>query len=205
MALALNNHKGWYAIKQRNQTKLNHPPQKRVGRIGHHNVYQMQNISVKVWSVFWHMVILWTETMHKLWLMIQQHPCCFMNNCVHIYVLIGLVGRVLANGPEDLGSIPGRVIPKTLKMILDTSLLNNQQYKVHVKGKVEQSRERSSAFPLHLSVVAIEKGALRLPLTTVANFTLLICALMHMCICVCVFMYMSVCGWVCLSNTSGYR
>ena len=29
--------------------------------------------------------------------------------------LIGLVGRVLANGPEDRGSIPGRVIPKTFK------------------------------------------------------------------------------------------
>ena len=44
--------------------------------------------------------------------------------------LIGLVGRVFANGPEDLGSIPGRVIPKTLKMVLDTSLLNTLQYKV---------------------------------------------------------------------------
>ena len=50
------------------------------------------------------------------------------------------------NGPGDLGSIPGRVIPKTLKMVLDTSLLNTQQYKVRVKGKVEQSRERNSAF-----------------------------------------------------------
>ena len=38
----------------------------------------------------------------------------------------GLVGRVFTNGPEDLGSIPGRVIPKTLKMVLDTSLLNSQ-------------------------------------------------------------------------------
>ena len=31
------------------------------------------------------------------------------------YRLIGLVGRVFANGPGDLGSIPGRVMPKTLK------------------------------------------------------------------------------------------
>ena len=59
--------------------------------------------------------------------------------------LIGLVGRVFPNGPGDLGSIPCRVIPKTLKMALDTSLLNTQQYKVHIKGKVEQSKERSSA------------------------------------------------------------
>ena len=41
------------------------------------------------------------------------------------------------------------VIPKTLKMVLDTSLLNTQQYKIHIKGKVEQ----------YLGVVAIEKGA----------------------------------------------
>ena len=61
-----------------------------------------------------------------------------------IYQLTGLVGRVFANGPGDLGSIPGRVIPKTLKMVLDTSLLNTQQYKVHIKGKVEQSWESSS-------------------------------------------------------------
>ena len=59
----------------------------------------------------------------------------------------GIVGRVFANGPVDLGSIPGRVIPKTLKMVLDTSLLNTQQYKVCIKGKVEKSRERSSALP----------------------------------------------------------
>ena len=59
--------------------------------------------------------------------------------------LIGLVGRVFANGPGDLGSIPGPVIPKTLKMVLDNSLLNTHQYKVGIKGKVEQSRERSSA------------------------------------------------------------
>ena len=57
------------------------------------------------------------------------------------------MGGVFANGSGDLGSIPGRVITKTLKMVLDTSLLNTQQYKVHIKGKVEQSRERSSAFP----------------------------------------------------------
>ena len=52
-----------------------------------------------------------------------------------------------ANGPEDLGSIPGRVIPKTLKMVLDTFLPNTQQYKVRIKSKVEQSRERSSTLP----------------------------------------------------------
>ena len=52
--------------------------------------------------------------------------------------------------PGDLCSIPGPVIPKTLKMVLDTSLLNTQQYKVRIKGKVKQSRERSSVLPYTL-------------------------------------------------------
>ena len=54
---------------------------------------------------------------------------------------------MFANGPGDLGSIPGRVIPNTLKMVLDISLLNTRQYKVRIKGKVEQFREMSSALP----------------------------------------------------------
>ena len=80
--------------------------------------------------------------------------------------LIGLVGRVFVNSPGDLGSIP------VLEIVLDTSLLNTQQYKVRIKGKVEQSKEKNFAPPLHLSVVAIEKRAFWSPSTTVANFTL---------------------------------
>ena len=80
------------------------------------------------------------------------------------------MGRVFANGPGDMDSIPGRVIPKTLEMVLDTFLLNNQQYNVRIKGKVEQSKERSCALPY--SGVAIEKGALWSPSTTVAKFSL---------------------------------
>ena len=55
-------------------------------------------------------------------------------------------------------------------MVLDISLLNTQHYKVRIKGKVEQSRERNDT-PLHLVVVASEKGAFELPSTTVSNFT----------------------------------
>ena len=71
----------------------------------------------------------------------QFHSTTYINR------IIGLVGRVFTNGPGDLRSIPGQVIPKTLKMVLDTSLLNTQQYKVRIKGKVEQFWERSSALP----------------------------------------------------------
>ena len=42
---------------------------------------------------------------------------------------------MFANGPGDLGSIPGRVIPKTQKMVLDASLFNTQHYKVRIKVK----------------------------------------------------------------------
>ena len=58
---------------------------------------------------------------------------------------IGLMSRVFANGPRDQGSIPGRVIPKTQKMVLDDALLNTQHYKVQIKGKVEQSWVWNSA------------------------------------------------------------
>ena len=63
---------------------------------------------------------------------------------------IGIMVRVFANGPGGLGSISGRIIPKTLKMVLDASLLNTQHYTVRIKGRVEQSWERSSALPYTL-------------------------------------------------------
>ena len=62
----------------------------------------------------------------------------------------GIIVRVFANGWGDLGSILGWVISKTQKMVLDATLLNTQHYKVQIKGKVEQSRERSSALPYNL-------------------------------------------------------
>ena len=51
------------------------------------------------------------------------------------YWSIGILARVFANGPGDRGSILGRVIQKTQKMILDAFLLNTQHYKVQIKGK----------------------------------------------------------------------
>ena len=62
-------------------------------------------------------------------------------------ILFSDYGGVFAIGPGDQGSIPGLVIPKTFKMVLDTFLVNTQHYKVRIKGKEEQSRERSSALP----------------------------------------------------------
>ena len=63
---------------------------------------------------------------------------------------IGMMIWMFANYPGDMGSMPGRVIPKTQKMVLNASLLNIQQYKVGIKSKVEQSRESNSALPYAL-------------------------------------------------------
>ena len=46
--------------------------------------------------------------------------------------LIVLVGRVFANSLKDLGSIPGQVIPKTQKIVLDAALVNTQHYKIQI-------------------------------------------------------------------------
>ena len=71
----------------------------------------------------------------------------------------GPVGKVFANGPEDLISIPGLVIPPCLK-------LSNIRYVSRVKWSNPGKRER---LPLHLGVVAFEKGAFWWPSTTVTN------------------------------------
>ena len=71
------------------------------------------------------------------------------------------MGRVLAEGLRDWGTIPGWVIPKTRKKkgVLDASLRNEKHYKVlsRVSGAVQG---KEYCFPLHLSKVAIEKMSL---------------------------------------------
>ena len=95
---------------------------------------------------------------------------------IYIYIYIpdiGLAVRVFANGPGDLGSIPGRVIPKTQKMVLDASLLNTQHYKVRIKGKVEQSREGVAPSPT-LWCSSYRKRSLRVTLDNGRQLYLLI-------------------------------
>ena len=63
---------------------------------------------------------------------------------------------VFANGPGDQGSIPGQIIPKTKKIVLDATLFSTQHYKVRIKGK--WSNPGNGVAPsLHHSVVAIER------------------------------------------------
>ena len=67
-----------------------------------------------------------------------------------VHLVPGIMVRVFVNGTGDLVSIPGRVISKSQKMVLDAALLNPQHYKVQIKGKVGQLRERSRTLPYTL-------------------------------------------------------
>ena len=66
-----------------------------------------------------------------------------MSNILYVIIKIDLhfvsllMSRVFADRPTGRGSIPGRVIPKTQKIVLDAALLKTQYYKVQIKGKVE--------------------------------------------------------------------
>ena len=75
------------------------------------------------------------------------------------------MSRVFTNGLGHPGSIPGQVIPMTQKMVIDATFPYTQHYKVWIKGKVEQSKEWSSALPYTSSIVAIEKRAFGSPST----------------------------------------
>ena len=102
------------------------------------------------------------------------------NDCEQVIKLIyttitGQVGRMFANGLGDLGSIPGHVIPKTLKMVLDTSLLNTQQYKVYIsrvkwsnpgKGEAPSPPLRCSSYWKGSLLVALDYDRQQLTITT---------------------------------------
>ena len=60
---------------------------------------------------------------------------------LYLYRLIGLAGWVFTNGLRDWVSIPGRVIPKTEE---NGTWYRLVYYKVWIRDKVVQSRERSS-------------------------------------------------------------
>ena len=46
------------------------------------------------------------------------------------------MSKGFTNDPGDQSSIPGRVIPKTQKMVLGEALLNTQHYKAPIKVEV---------------------------------------------------------------------
>ena len=67
----------------------------------------------------------------------------YMYVCMSIYIVV----RAFANWPGDRSSILSRVIPKTQKMVRDTSLLNTQHYKVRKKGNWSNPVKGVATFP----------------------------------------------------------
>ena len=78
--------------------------------------------------------------------------------------IIGIIVRVFASGPGNLGSIPGRIILKEMVLCLTLSI---KRYVSRVKWS---NLGKGVAPPLHLGVVAIKKRAFKSSSTTVANF-----------------------------------
>ena len=79
-----------------------------------------------------------------------MYTCIYM--CVYKFLILTPAhwpsGQSVRHYSGRLGFNPRSSHTKNFfKMVLGSSLLNTQHYKVHIKGKVEQSRERSSALP----------------------------------------------------------
>ena len=56
----------------------------------------------------------------------------------------------MAQETRSLGFNPRLSHTKNSEMVLDATLLNTQHYKVEIKGKVEESQERSNTLPYTL-------------------------------------------------------
>ena len=88
---------------------------------------------------------------------------------IYIYVCIWFYRYIrFANDCGSQGSILGQVVLKTQKMVVGVSLLNTQHFKVRIKGKWSNPGKGVSP-SLHLSVVAVEKGAFGSPSTIVGQ------------------------------------
>ena len=104
-----------------------------------------------------------------IFMRVRVYTCVYIGlyTCVYVYMLsawlndiddgiriykdqlIDLVGRVLTNDPGDLDSIPGRVIPKTLRwyLILPCLTLSNIRYVSRVKWSNPEKWIVSSSTP----------------------------------------------------------
>ena len=91
-------------------------------------------------------IFMWLSKKKKKFVLLSQLFQSNANN-FHTNWLIGLVGRVFANGPEDLGSIPGRVIPKTLKWYLIPPRLTLSHIRYVSRVKWSNLRKEVAPFP----------------------------------------------------------
>ena len=115
------------------------------------NVY-FHNKFLKLWIILtFPFTFLYTHTTThtlSLSLSLSIYLSIYLSLSLFLSLSLSLMGRVLTNDPGDLGSIPGHVISKTIKMVLDTPLLNTQQYKVVSRVKWSNTGKRVAASPL---------------------------------------------------------
>ena len=112
--------------------------------------------------------LLWDSDIHTDHLISARRPYLIITNKKREYAKFRFFFYCWSQKKTErmwkyLGSVPGRVIPKTQKMVLDASLLNTQHYKVRIKGNVEQSRERVAPSPTPWCC-SYRKGSLRVTL-----------------------------------------
>ena len=70
------------------------------------------------------LLVIWNIMSANSWrLVLQKSFSINLQVLMSILCLIGLMSRVFTNGPGNWVSIPGRVIPKTQKIILDAAFL----------------------------------------------------------------------------------
>ena len=101
-------------------------------------IYSYRHLSFSAFS-YWHGIFFYAISLYRhcisslpvLGFPILFFFCFILSMYIRwrwLFATDGLVSRLFAKDPGELCSIPGRVIPKTLNMVLDTSLLNTQQY-----------------------------------------------------------------------------
>ena len=113
------------------------------------------------------LILLWDENVRTTGSSSKRKPPGRIKGCLVLWL------EYSTNSLRNWGSITGRVISKTQKMVLDASLLNTQHYKVRIKGKWSNPGKgvASSTTTWPLGVLTIEKGAFGSPSTTVGQLT----------------------------------
>ena len=97
-------------------------------------------------------------------MIVKIHFCTLYNWGAYLNQPIGLVGRVFADNSRDWGSYQ-----RHTKKVLNVTFFTLSIIRYISNGPVQRKELCPS---LHLSVVAIEKGAFGSPSTMVTNFTL---------------------------------
>ena len=109
------------------------------------------------------------STFYSCW-MIWINSLIFLLHIIGVVPDIGMMVRAFANGPRDLGSIPGRVIPKTQKRYLMPPCLTFSFIRYWSRIKWSSLGNEVAPFPTPWCC-SYWKGAFGSPSTTVTNFT----------------------------------